>query len=252
MRKEVDKNSDEKLYKQVENILLELINEEPYSKGFYLPNELELMKRLNVSRHTVRKAMDSLVLRGLIIREKGRGTKVNLDRKKVKTTLNSWHSFTDEMFSQGSELKHINKKIVMENFPDEIKDIFGLDKDKEYIGPVLYRESGVNDSIDIYFQSYFNPGINLDKDEDFINGNFTKLYDYLEKNYGIFTMVSDEEVTAMMPTEELKEILDINDKIPVLCRKRLVYEKFGQKIEYNIGYYRADRFVYNISLKREV
>ncbi len=252
MRKEVDKNSDEKLYKQVENILLELINEEPYNKGFYLPNELELMKRLNVSRHTIRKAMDSLVLRGLIIREKGRGTKVNLDRKKVKTTLNSWHSFTDEMFSQGSELKHINKKIVMEEFPDEIKETFGLDSSKEYTGPVLYRESGVNDSIDIYFQSYFNPGINLDKDDDFINGNFTKLYDYLEKNYGIFTVVSDEEVTAMMPTEELKEILDINDKIPVLCRKRLVYDKFGQKIEYNIGYYRADRFVYNISLKREV
>ena len=252
MRKEVDKNSDEKLYKQVENILLELINEEPYSKGFYLPNELELMKRLNVSRHTIRKAMDSLVLRGLIIREKGRGTKVNLDRKKVRTTLNSWHSFTDEMFSQGSELKHINKKVIMEDFPDDVKDIFALDRDKEYKGPVLYRESGVNDSIDIYFQSYFNPGINLDKDEDFINGNFTKLYDYLEKNYGIFTVVSDEEVTAMMPTEELKKILDINDKIPVLCRKRLVYDKFGQKIEYNIGYYRADRFVYNISLKREV
>ena len=252
MRKEVDKSSDEKLYKQVENILLELINEEPYNKGFYLPNELELMKRLNVSRHTVRKAMDSLVLRGLIIREKGRGTKVNLDRKKVKTTLNSWHSFTDEMFSQGSELKHINKKIVMEDFPDEIKDVFGMDRSREYRGPVLYRESGVNDSIDIYFQSYFNPGINLDKDDDFINGNFTKLYDYLEKNYGIFTVVSDEEVTAMMPTEELKVILDINDKIPVLCRKRLVYDKFGQKIEYNIGYYRADRFVYNISLKREV
>ncbi|MDR2878433.1 MAG: GntR family transcriptional regulator [Fusobacteriales bacterium] len=252
MRKEVDKNSDEKLYKQVENILLELINEEPYSKGFYLPNELELMKRLNVSRHTVRKAMDSLVLRRLIIREKGRGTKVNLDRKKVKTTLNSWHSFTDEMFFQGSELKHINKKIVMEDFPDEIKDIFGLDRNREYKGPVLYRESGLNNSIDIYFQSYFNPEINLDKDDDFINGNFTKLYDYLEKNYGIFTVVSDEEVTAAMPAEGLKEILDINDKIPVLCRKRLVYDKFGQKIEYNTGYYRADRFVYNISLKREV
>lgn len=252
MRKEVDKSSDEKLYKQVENILLELINEEPYNKGFYLPNELELMKRLNVSRHTVRKAMDSLVLRGLIIREKGRGTKVNLDRKKVKTTLNSWHSFTDEMFSQGSELKHINKKIITENFPDEIKEVFGLDRNKEYNGPVLYRESGINDSIDIYFQSYFNPGMNLDKDEDFINGNFTKLYDYLEKNYGIFTTISDEEVTAMMPTEELKKILDINDKIPVLCRKRLVYDKFGNKIEYNIGYYRADRFVYNVSLKREI
>ena len=252
MRKEVDKNSDEKLYKQVENILLELINEEPYSKGFYLPNELELMKRLNVSRHTIRKAMDSLVLRGLIIREKGRGTKVNLDRKKVRTTLNSWHSFTDEILSQGSELKHKNKKVIMEDFPDDVKDIFALDRDKEYKGPVLYRESGVNDSIDIYFQSYFNPGINLDKDEDFINGNFTKLYDYLEKNYGIFTVVSDEEVTAMMPTEELKKILDINEKNPELYRKRLVYDKFGQKIEYNIGYYRADRFVYNISLKREV
>jgi GntR family transcriptional regulator len=251
MRKEVDKNSDEKLYKQVENILLELINEEPYNKGFYLPNELELMKRLNVSRHTVRKAMDSLVLRGLIIREKGRGTKVNLDRKKVRTTLNSWHSFTDEMFSQGSELKHINKKIIVEDFPDNIKEVFGLDMNKEYRGPVLYRESGVNDSIDIYFQSYFSPGLNLDKDEDFINGNFTKLYDYLEKNYGVFAVVSDEEVTAMMPTEELKKILDINDKIPVLCRKRLVYDKFGHKIEYNTGYYRADRFVYNISLKRE-
>ena len=94
--------------------------------------------------------------------------------------------------------------------------------------------------------------MNLDKDKDFIEGNFTKLYDYLEKNYGVFTTVSDEEITAMIPTEKLQKILNISEKIPILCRKRLVYDRFGQKIEYNIGYYRADRFSYNINLKREV
>ena len=251
MKKLVNKDSNETLYKQVENILLELINEEPYNKGLYIPNEMELMKRLDVSRHTIRKAMDNLVMRGLIIREKGKGTRVNLDKTKVKTTLNSWHSFTDEMFSQGVEIKHINKKIEIEILPDEIKEVFGLEKEKESISPVLYRQSGVKEA-DIFFKSYFNPSLNLDKDNDFIKGNFLKLYDYLEKNYGIFTMVSDEEITAMIPTEELQKILNISDKIPVLCRKRLVYDRFGQKIEYNVGYYRADRFSYNINLKREM
>ena len=183
MKKLVNKDSNETLYKQVENILLELINEEPYNKGFYIPNEMELMKRLDVSRHTIRKAMENLVMRGLIIREKGKGTRVNLDKTKVKTTLNSWHSFTDEMFSQGVEIKHISKEVKLEVLPDEIKEVFGLEKEKEYKVPVLYRQSGVKEA-DIFFISYFNPSLNLDKDKDFIEGNFTKLYDYLEKNYG--------------------------------------------------------------------
>ena len=251
MNKLVNKNSNETLYRQVENILLELINQEPYNKGFYLPTELELSKRLKVSRHTVRKAMDSLVLNGLITREKGKGTKINLDRKKVKTTLNSWHSFTDEMYSKGDKLKHIKKFLSLEEASDEVKEVFGLNMDEKYIVPVLVRLSGSVEEVDVYFKSYFNPIFRLNEDKEFMEGKFTKLYDYLEKNYGIFTVISNEEITAEIPNKELEKVLNINEKIPVLLRKRLVYDKFGQKIEYNIGYYRADRFSYNLVLNRE-
>ena len=86
-------------------------------------------------------------------------------------------------------------------------------------------------------------------DEKYMSANFNKLYYYLEENYKINFKISEEEISAIMPNSELKKLLKITDsKTPILCRKRLVISNDGEKIEYNIGYYRADKFVYNINI----
>ena len=73
---ELDHNSSKPLHVQAEELLRNLIDSEEYKSGKYLPNEVELSQRLNISRNTLRQAINKLVFEGLLIRKKGVGTKV--------------------------------------------------------------------------------------------------------------------------------------------------------------------------------
>ncbi len=64
------------LYKQVENSIREKIEQGQWSLGSRLPTEEELSRYFNVSRTTVRKAVDGMIEAGLLKRKQGSGTYV--------------------------------------------------------------------------------------------------------------------------------------------------------------------------------
>ena len=105
LNQSIDKNSNTPLHMQVENIISDMLLLEPYGSGAKLPNEIELADKLGVSRNTVRKAMDSLLHKNLIIRKKNRGTFKNRDNFPIKTTLNNWYSFNEDMKRQNRDFK---------------------------------------------------------------------------------------------------------------------------------------------------
>ena len=61
-------NSSEPLYQQLEQTLKAKIEHNQWHKGDKLPTELELSRQYDVSRITIRKALDSLVKSGYIVR----------------------------------------------------------------------------------------------------------------------------------------------------------------------------------------
>ncbi|WP_291255979.1 GntR family transcriptional regulator [Fusobacterium sp.] len=236
------------LYKIVEEKIMVLLQEKPYSDGFYLPTELELMKRYNVSRHTIRKAMENLVIRHIVEREKGKGTRKILEEKSVvKTKLNDWRSLTDEMSSKGYTFSYGSKKIDILDSTDELKRIFSLNGDEKIVS---LQRVGVDIVPIVSFVSYFNPILRLDNDKEFLEGKFRKLYEYLEKSYEVKIVKSEEEITAKMPSKEIRKKLNLSKDTPILCRKRLVYDDKNRLIEYNIGYYNSEKFSYNVSLEK--
>lgn len=68
----IDKNSAIPLYYQLENILLEKIKSNEFVDK--LPSEFELCKFFNISRTTVRQAIDNLIHKGYLYRKHGSGT----------------------------------------------------------------------------------------------------------------------------------------------------------------------------------
>ena len=71
----IDHSSNKPLHIQAEEVLRKLIEEEEYKNGKLLPNEVELSEQLNISRNTLRQAINKLVFEGLVIRKKGYGRK---------------------------------------------------------------------------------------------------------------------------------------------------------------------------------
>jgi GntR family transcriptional regulator len=85
------------------------------------------------------------------------------------------------------------------------------------------------------------------------NEDFSRpLYEILEKDYSVIAKLSKEEISARAADKMLAQKLNINPGDAILKRRRFVYDPGGRPIEYNLGYYRADSFVYTIESERDV
>ncbi|NWF90678.1 MAG: GntR family transcriptional regulator [Ignavibacteriaceae bacterium] len=240
---EINHESALPLHTQVYTLLKEMIALPEYSSGKLLPNEIEIAKRLGISRNTVRHATNKLVYEGLLIRKKGIGTKVSQSNN-VTTRLDSWHSFTQEM-----NQKHIPFKTYEINVtwikPDEaISKFFGISSEREVL--CMERLRGLESGPIVYFISYFHPRVGLTGKEDFSK----PLYKMLEEEFATVVTTSREEISAKLADETLAEKLKIKTGSPVLKRKRYVLDPGGRPVEFNIGYYNAEHFTYSIEIKR--
>lgn len=241
---ELDHNSSKPLHVQAEELLRNLIDSEEYKSGKYLPNEVELSQRLNISRNTFRQAINKLVFEGLLIRKKGVGTKVV--QKGIVSGVKNWLSFSQEMKMLGIEIRNFELHISWKRPNDEICNFFNLDKENPTKCIVLERVRGKKEYPFVYFISYFNPNIPLTGEEDFTR----PLYELLENDYQITVKTSKEKISARLAGELIAEKLDIKAGDPILIRERFVYDTQQVPIEYNIGYYRADSFTYTIEAER--
>ena len=238
----IDHSSSVPLHLQAEQILRKLIKSEEYQNGKLLPKEVELSKQLNISRNTLRQAINQLVFEGQLVRKKGVGTKVA--RKGINGGVKNWLSFSQEMKMLGIEIHNYELHLSRKKANPEIASFFGIGEDVRCV--VMERVRGNPSYPFVYFISYFNPAIPVSGEENYN----IPLYEMLEKNYGVVVKLSKEEVSARLAGDEIADKLEISAKDPILIRKRFVYDDKGVPVEYNIGYYRADSFTYTLESER--
>ena len=243
MKLELDPNSSLPLHQQAEDLLRRMIQQEEYQHGRLLPSEVELSQQLNISRNTLRQAINRLVYEGLLIRKKSYGTTVA--PLKVMGNARNWMSFSQEMKKQGMEVENFELHISRKKAPAEATDFFKCSPDTRLL--CLERLRGRPGLPFVYFISYFNPDIPMTGEEDLAQ----PLYENLEKKYGVRVKTSREMISAAAVDAELADKLEINEGEPILVRKRFVFDVDNMPVEYNIGYYRADSFTYSIEFVNE-
>ena len=244
MKISLDHNSSIPLYVQIEEQLRKMIRKPEYKKGKKLPNEVDLAKRLGISRSTMRQAINNLVHEGLLTRKKGVGTVVS--EVSFSSKARNWLSFSQEMKAMGVEVKNYELFIGWVKPDEELCQFFNIREDVKILK--LERLRGSMDGPFVYFISYFNPRIGMTGNEDFSK----PLYEILEKGYHTIAKLSKEEISAKGADKLLAEKLELKQGDPILKRKRFVFDPGGHPIEWNIGYYRADSFVYMIESEREI
>ena len=142
-------------------------------------------------------------------------------------------------------LKSIVLSLLYKKGPDEANTFFSTSPDTSLL--CLERLRGKPGLPFVYFISYFNPQIPMTVEEDMSS----PLYEILEKKYGIFVKTSKEMISARGANAEMADKLGIQEGDPVLVRKRFVLDINNVPVEYNIGYYRADRFTYTIEFTND-
>lgn len=242
MNIKIDHTSKLPLHFQVEELLRELIERPNYKKGEFLPGEVDLAKQLGVSRNTIRQATNKLEYEGLIVRKKGYGTKVA--EKSFTTQLDNWHSFTQEMNENG--IAFTNYLITAEWVESDAKTatFFNIPERTKVVR--LSRLRGDENGPFVFFESYFHPRIGISTDENFK----LPLYELLENKFNIQATVSRERIKARLATKITANRLKIKQGEPIMIRERFVSGVGDKPVEYNIGFYIAEKFTYSIEIRR--
>lgn len=238
----IDHDSPLPLHVQVENLMRKLIENPLYQNGKLLPKEIELAKRLGISRNTIRQATNKLQLENLLVRKKGVGTRAV--KNTVSTRLNNWLSFSEEMHSKGVEFVNFDIKVTWVNADTEVAQMLQIEEGRKVLK--LERLRGVTKGPFVYFISYFHPRIGLTGKEDFSR----HLYEIMELEHATIASISKEKINAAAASADVAKKLNIKKGDPVLFRRRLVCDPGDRPIEYNAGYYRGDSFTYEIDIKR--
>lgn len=241
MKLQINHQSKIPLHTQVEELIRKLIELPEYRNGEFLPKEVELANRLGVSRNTIRQATNKLEYEGLLVRKKGVGTKVA--QQALSTGLDHWYSFTEEMLQQGIKVENIDLKVEKVKADDKVARFFNIPLHRNVIK--LSRLRGAGGEPFVYFESYFHPRIGITEQEDFT----APLYHLLEERFGVVVVRSSEHISARLAGPLAKK-LRVDPQAAILFRERFVYDPGDRPIEYNIGYYRADKFTYSIDIKK--
>jgi DNA-binding GntR family transcriptional regulator len=101
----LDRSSFIPLYFQLAQLLRQQITDGFWAAGTEIPSERKLMEQYNLSRNTVRQALDQLYHDGLIVREQGSGTRVTQISHSYQYLLDTFYENRDLLRQAGYEPK---------------------------------------------------------------------------------------------------------------------------------------------------
>lgn len=244
MKKYKLKNSkgDSPLYAQVKEILLKDIQEGVYKEK--IPTEKELQEMFDVSRMTIRLAVDELVSGGYLVRERAKGTRIL--QKKIEEELNNLGNISSEFRSKNINynIQYIEISIVKAD--EKIADALEIDQETNVF--CLKRIYYVDEEPFCSFRSYFSPKLNMSVDESKYQES---LYEYLENEKDIIVSKAHDDIEVGYADQELSEDLQITPGTAVLLRTRKSFDQNGHHVEYTLANYRADRYKYSRVLTKK-
>lgn len=239
----IDKKSLLPLYHQVEESLRKDIADGVYLTDQPIPTELELQKQFNVSRETVRKAVNNLVLAGLVEKRKGKGTYIT--HPKITHRIGYIYSSTEEILARGLTpgTRFVEKKEIVpsESMRREMELAKGVNVIK--VRRVRFVDEEPVAILSSYLPKDLVPGLVHVK----LTNN--SLYKTLEEKYNLRLSEGDEIIEAGSIRGKDADLLGIRKASPVLVVKRLTYLNNGRVIEKLTALYRSDKFEYQVKLQ---
>lgn len=228
------------LYHQLFEVLHDDILSGKLKPGDMLPSESELIEKYGVSRITVRKVFDMLVKEGLIHRERGRGSFVSQPR--LEHGLSRIVNFTEDMlqrgFKPGTEVLYIGTVEASEYVAEKLnvpvnEELVRLDRLRLADNEPMCVEHA-------HLVARYFPDI---AQYDFAAHSLREIKTNV---YGIRWSRATQVIRAMLASEDIAHLLDIDVNSPLLYIERISYSQDNIPMEYLKAYYRSDRYtLYN-------
>ena len=224
------------LYKQLMARLRRDITEGVYPIHSRIPSEQQLCDTYQVSRVTVRKALNDLTQEGLLVRQQGKGTFVSLPRiQKNLREINSFHSAC-RMLGCTAGTRMIHRQLTL---PTEEDAFLNLQEGEQVIEIARLR---LADDLPVMLE---------------IN-RFPARFDFLlkaELSGSLYTLLESEGVEAQQATHDISlcyataqqaKLLELEPGAALLQLDEQIFDQHGQPLHRSHQVIRGDRFTFRI------
>ncbi|MFV0435319.1 MAG: GntR family transcriptional regulator [Leucobacter sp.] len=236
---DLDRNGPVPLYFQISSRLERAIREGVIPSGARLENEVSIGKRLGLSRPTVRRAIQELVNKGLLVRRRGIGTQVvqaHMSRPVELTSL--YEDLTRASHVPTTQVLSIVRTAADEDTARKLQlpvdsEITRLRRLRCADGtPMAILENALPPNYsDITAQELEQHG----------------LYEILRAR-GVTIKIANQTIGARRAQGDEPELLDIAKAGPVLTMDRVAFDQDGRAIEAGHHCYRPDLYSFETTL----
>jgi GntR family transcriptional regulator len=233
------------LYHQVYLVLRERIQAGVYAEGATLPGEQELARAFDVSRITVKRALNELAANNLVTRHRGRGTIVTLGGV-IPLVSGSFETLISSLRSMG-----LTTEVELLEVSDEPADALVAERLRLEPGAAVQRAvrlRKLQGEPFSYLTTYVPAAIA--KRYTIEDLRSTPLLALLERA-GAGAVEAEQWITAASASLVVSKCLDVPSGSPVLKIERTMIGPDGSPVQMIVGHYRPDRFQYHMTSKRQ-
>lgn len=228
----INRHSGETVYSQISRILLQDLREH-YEVGACLPSETDLAEQFSVNRHTVRRAIDDLVLDGLVERRHGLGTYVVA--KPIDYPIHRKTCFTTTLELKG---KKTACSIIRKTRVPARGGVAEKLRLNPYTEVVLIETLRLAEGEPLCLVSHF---LNLGERAAILDGyQADSLHAYLN-DHGIALIRQQSLISAVLPQGDDAQLLGMPRSLPILRVKSVNLDAATNKpVEYAVTRFRSD------------
>lgn len=203
-----------------------------------LPSERNLSEIYDVSRTTVRLALNDLERKGYISRQHGKGSFV-VDHHKSLVNLGEMYSFTEQMQAAGKVPDTTVLDFLIVENDEKLMEIFNKNE-TSFIKLIRLRSA---DNIPMLYEETYIPYQKFNKitTEEL---DKRSLYNIFREDYNEIVKLAQEEFSAGIASAIEADKLNIAENSPVLEIYRTTLNQKNEVIEYTESKARPDKFSY--------
>ena len=226
---ELNPDSPIPLYHQLENVIKEKIDAKQFKPGEQIPSERDLSEKYDVSRMTIKKAIDKLVEQGILHRKRGKGTFISKEENRIDT-LQELIGFNKRVKMLGDKPSSILLERKLIKSDDFISKKLNIAKESDIIFTRRIRLS--NEIPKAYEESYIPKDIcpkilEIDLERESIYNTFMETGNRPTK--------ARQKIEAISVDEPIKEVLNMEIGTPILKIDRITFS--GEKpIQFSINF----------------
>lgn len=242
---EINRTNGIPYYIQVRDALQDHFRARTWNPGDRLPGEPELCRMFAVSRTVIRQALSDLASRGLIVREKGKGTFV-AQPKIQESLVQKLTGFYQNMVEQG--LTPVTQVLKQQIIPANARVASRLHLEPDTPVIEIERLRFVDDEplqlVTSFLPYELCPSL---AHEDLTHQS---LYAYLEKHCGLMIARGIRSIEAVPANEHESRLLRVKRGAPLIMLDSVSFIADGTPVEYYHAVHRGDRTRFEVQLLR--